>query len=160
MYDFSTWDAVTCNFKANGYRLPTEAEWEYAALGGKNGVTADDPTDFAGTNDRSELSEYAWFYSNSDNKTHEVKKKLSNELGLYDMSGNVLEWCWDWYDNSNTPSLTSETPVYGVASGSYHVIRGGSWFDGADVCSVGARGKGSPRDSGDNLGFRVVRSAQ
>ncbi len=156
----STWDAVTCNFKANGYRLPTEAEWEYAALGGKNGVTADDPTDYAGTNDISELGEYAWYTSNSGNKTHEVRKKLSNALGLYDMSGNVLEWCWDWYDNENTPSIISSTPATGVSSGSDRVFRGGSGGDDAEYCSVAGRYNFVPNAFFVGLGFRVVRSAQ
>ncbi|SEQ84819.1 Formylglycine-generating enzyme, required for sulfatase activity, contains SUMF1/FGE domain [Treponema bryantii] len=156
----STWDAVNCNFKTSGYRLPTEVEWEYAALGGKNGVTADDPTDFAGTNDISELGEYAWYTSNSGSKTHEVRKKLSNALGLYDMSGNVWEWCWDWYDNENTPSIISSTPATGVTSGSSRVVRGGSWNVVAEYCSVADRCYDHPDDRFDRLGFRVVRSAQ
>ena len=155
----STWDAVNCNFKANGYRLPTEAEWEYAALGGKNGVTADDPTDFAGTNDISELGEYAWYKSNSGSKTHEVRKKLSNALGLYDMSGNVYEWCWDWYDYENTPSIISSTPATGVSSGSFRVMRGGG-FSSDEYCSVAKRDSEDTYALAGWLGFRVVRSAQ
>ena len=156
----STWNAIKCNFHANGYRLPTEAEWEYAALGGKNGVIADDPTDFAGTNDISELGEYAWYTPNSGGKTHEVRKKLSNALGLYDMSGNVWEWCWDWYDNENTPSIISSTPATGVTSGSYRVGSGGSWGSNAESCSVAYRGGNGPSARNGLLGFRVVRSAQ
>ena len=135
----STWNAVTCNFTANGYRLPTEAEWEYAALGGKNGVLADNPTDYSGTNDSTALGTYAWYSSNSDNKTHEVKKKEKNALNLYDMSGNVWEWCWDWYDTDNEPSITSETPAAGASSGSYRVGRGGSYYYDASYCSVAYR---------------------
>ena len=162
----STWNAVTCNFSADGYRLPTEAEWEYAALGGKEGSQAENPTDYAGTDSSSELGKYAWYSSNSERKTHEVKfdkvagTDSANALGLYDMSGNVWEWCWDWYDNNNTPSITSTTPDSGVSSGSKRVCRGGSWDHVAYDCSVASR----LFDYGPNsciscIGFRVVCTA-
>lgn len=154
----STWTAVTCNFSANGYRLPTEAEWEYAALGGKNGVRAEDPADYAGTNSSSELRTYAWYCENSDDKTHEVKKKTANELGLYDMSGNVWEWCWDWYDINNTPSITSDTPATGVSSGSLRVRRGGHYSGYSYSCSVAYRGYEFLYNCTYYIGFRVVRS--
>ena len=161
----STWEAVTCNFSADGYRLPTEAEWEYAALGGKNGAQAENPTDYAGTDSSSELGKYAWYSSNSGDKTHEVKinkvadTDSANSLGLYDMSGNVYEWCWDWYDDNNTPSITSDTPAAGVSSGSYRVFRGGSWYGIANDCSVAGRFLDFPYACGNCLGFRVVCSA-
>ncbi len=162
--DNTTWNVVTCNFSADGYRLPTEAEWEYAALGGKNGAQAENPTDYAGTDSSSELGKYAWCYSNSGNKTHEVKinkvadTDSANSLGLYDMSGNVCEWCWDWYDDNNTPSITSVTPVTGVSSGSYRVVRGGCWIDDPN-CSVAVRYSDGPGSYSGGIGFRVVRSA-
>ena len=149
---------ITCNFSANGYRLPTEAEWEYAARGGAYGCSAADPDDYAGTDASSSLGDYAWYYENSENKTHEVMKKLPNSLDLYDMSGNVFEWCWDWYDTIATGSVTNPT---GGSSGSCRVSRGGGYYNVAGVCSVAYRGNSSLilRNRYDFLGFRVVRTA-
>ena len=91
-YVRNDWDAVTCDFSANGYRLPTEAEWEYAARAGNNNIST---LVWSGTESDSELNDYAWNHNNSNLRTHEVKLKKPNAFGLYDMSGNVAEWVWD-----------------------------------------------------------------
>ena len=129
-----------------GFRLPTEAEWEWAAKGGEE-------YKWSGTNTESELGTYAWYYDNSNSKTHEVKKKQANGYGLYDMSGNVWEWCWDWY-SSSTP--TGGQDPTGASSGGDRVERGGCWGDDAKFCVVGFRGSLGPGLCGDGLGFRLA----
>ena len=129
-----------------GFRLPTEAEWEWAAKGGKE-------YKWAGTDEESELVNYAWYSANSNNQTHEVKKRTANGYGLYDMSGNVWEWCWDWYSNS-TP--TGGQDPKGAASGDDRVMRGGSWGSAAEDCVVGRRSNLYPDLSYYFLGFRVA----
>ena len=147
----ATWNAATCNFSANGYRLPTEAEWEYLARGGNTSNSGQ--TTYSGSNT---IGDVAWYGDNSGSKTHEVKKKAPNAKGLYDMSGNVWEWCWDWYE-----TITINTPSTGASSGSYRVERGGGWNYDADYCTVQYRGNGTPSLRYNNfVGFRLVRSAQ
>ena len=137
------WNNAVCDWSKNGFRLPTEAEWEWAAMGGKD-------YKWPGTNTEGELGTYAWY---NDSKTHEVKKKQPNGYGLYDMSGNVWEWCWDWY--SNTTPTGGQDPA-GAASGSNRVIRGGSWLSGANLAVRAFRNFGIPDEGYFILGFRVV----
>ena len=130
------------------FRLPTEAEWEYAARGGKKSRGYQ----YSGS---SKMSEVAWYTANSGSKTHPVGKKQANELGLYDMSGNVLEWCQDWYGSYVSSSQTNPT---GAVSGSYRVYRGGSWYRNARYCRSSCRGIYSPDDRFSYLGLRLVLS--
>ena len=132
------------------YRLPTESEWEYAARGGQSsrGYV------YAGGNT---IDHVAWNESNSSDKTHPVKGKSANELGLYDMSGNVWEWCSDWY--GDYPHLAKVDPR-GPASGSDRVLRGGGWGRGAGYCRVSFRGSSAPGNGSDAYGFRLCSSPQ
>ncbi len=143
---------VVCNFNANGYRLPTEAEWEFAARGGllsKN-------TKFSGSQN---ISDVAWYYNNSNNTPHPVGEKNPNELGIYDMSGNVWEFCWDFYDENYYSQSLLFNPQ-GPLIGNFRVLRGGSWTDDAVFNKLYYRNYYEPHARGSNVGLRVVRSVQ
>lgn len=131
------------------FRLPTEAEWEYAARGGKSGGTM-----YAGSND---ISSVAWYSDNSSDQTHQVGTKAANRLGIYDMSGNVWEWCQDWYADYDA---AEQTNPQGPAYDSYCVVRGGSWDNDAGDCRVWNRSLDSPSGSYSGLGLRLARSSQ
>ena len=152
----STWNAAVCDWNANGYRLPTEAEWEYAARAGDNTVSS---LTWAGTNSSSNLGEYAWYYDNSSDKTHPVGTKKSNAFGLYDMSGNVLEWCWNWRTSCYDTETEGGTNPTGASSGDFRVFRGGGWFFYSVSCTVSDRSLNFPTFRDLYLGFRVVRAS-
>jgi formylglycine-generating enzyme len=142
----SDWNAVIIVSGSNGYRLPTEAQWEYACRAGTTTAynTGDTISDNTG-----------WYDSNSGRKTHEVGKKPANTWGLYDMHGNVWEWCWDWYDYYSSSSVTDPT---GAVTGSYRVERGGNWSgNGLDLRSA-YRYYYYPSYRYYDFGFRLVRS--
>ncbi|MBP5695668.1 MAG: formylglycine-generating enzyme family protein [Treponema sp.] len=152
-----TWNSATCDWTANGYRLPTEAEWEYLARGGN--LTNNGQTEYSGSNT---IGDVAWSSENSGDMTHEVKKKAANALGVYDMSGNVWEWCWDWYDPIDT-----STPSTGAgASSCVCRVERGSCFDNGVLNSMVFEHTVFYRDYNDPYcrtgnfcsGFRVVRS--
>lgn len=128
------------------FRLPTEAEWEFAARGGNKSKGYK----YAGSNS---IGDVAWYSDNGNSQTHDVAQKSPNELGLYDMSGNVWEWCLDWYDIFSNSSQTNPT---GPTSGSHRVYRGGSWLDIARHCRVSLRDYGSSGDTKNYLGFRLA----
>lgn len=140
------WKHIVCDFNASGFRLPTEAEWEYAARGGQH-----DSTDlFSGSN---VLDDVGWYGENSEISSHDVCQKKPNVLGLYDMSGNVAEWVFDEYGAYDLNSLVN--PKGASARNGVHVKRGGSWLDDDTQCTVFFRSSSILTGKSSNLGFRI-----
>jgi sulfatase modifying factor 1 len=135
---------------AKGYRLPTEAEWEFAARGGNKSKG----TVFAGGD---VVGEVGWYIDNSNSQPHPVKQKTPNELGLYDMTGNVWEWVWDWFDGGYY-HVSPEVDPRGPAVGSYRVMRGGAWYNYGNYATVYTRQNNHVGFRQNSVGFRVARS--
>ena len=129
-YTILSAEVVEFHAARNGYRLPTEAEWQWACM--------------AGTTAPKDLDASAWYLNNSSDSPHAVGQKQPNDWGLYDMIGNVWEWCWDLFDPE----------IYGT----YRVFRGGGWLDAAHACRASSRRKSHPTFKIDDLGFRLARS--
>jgi formylglycine-generating enzyme required for sulfatase activity len=130
----------------DGYRLPTEAEWEYACRAGTT-------REYSFGDDPGLLHEYGWFRDNSDGRPQPVGAKKSNPWGLYDMHGNVWEWCWDWYAEYSSDEVTDPT---GPEEATYRVNRGGCWASGAEYCRSACRGRSGPTSRYQYLGFRLA----
>jgi sulfatase modifying factor 1 len=149
-------DTGACDFAADGYRLPTEAEWEYTCRAGMD-------TDYSFGTDARNLGEFAWFADNAGKKTHPIGQKKPNPWGLFDMHGNVAEWCQDVYDRGYYQSSPAKNPR-GPADGREYVLRGGSWKSAADALRSSYRLGETPGFSDaclarDAIGFRCVRKA-
>ncbi len=142
--------SYTCDFTANGYRLPTEAEWEYAARGGNKSKGYM----YSGSNS---IGIVAWYEGASRFSVHDVKTKQPNELGLYDMSGNVWEWCWDLMGDYSSSAQTNPTGASGWSP--FRVVRGGSGSSKSPDCRVYRRIGITPDNTDYSRGFRVVRTA-
>jgi formylglycine-generating enzyme required for sulfatase activity len=150
-YDPKTW---ACDFSANGYRLPTEAEWEYACRAGST-------SDYYFGSRVEDLRSYAWFEGNSDSKPHAVDQRKPNVWGLYDMAGNVWEWCHDFYGAKYYRTSPADNP-HGPPQGEKRVLRGGAWSSSADNCASWVRncdeaGLTDVCLTMDSNGFRCVR---
>ncbi len=148
--DYNNYVNLTCNWNVNGYRLPTEAEWEFAARGG---ILTNNYL-YSGSND---LGTVGWFFSNAGSASHPLGLKQPNELGIHDMSGNNWEWCWDIYDSYQNGEQINPT---GAVSGIHRVLRGGSWMYQPDFCRVANRNHGyTPTSFNCNIGFRLCRTS-
>ena len=144
-----------CNFESNGYRLPTEAEWEFAAHGGKKGKGYR----YAGSND---LDLISWNVNNSEARPHAYGTKYANELGIFDLNGNVWEWCWDIYDENHFRAVKSgmvqDEKAQGPARGEKRIVKGGSWDSKPSFCRITNKVATLPGKTHEFYGLRVVQT--
>ena len=145
-YDCQEFVSILNSLTGRTFRLPTEAEWEYAARGGNQSSHYK----YSGSDN---IDDVAWYYNNSGSSTHAVGTRTANELGIYDMSGNVWEWCSDWYGGY---SAGAQTNPQGPSSDSCRVLRGGSWGNDARGCRVSNRNLSGPGNSNGHSGLRLV----
>lgn len=173
VFQTGTNSGVSCDFAANGYRLPTEAEWEKAARGGLGGKRFPwgDTIDHSQANYHANGSAFSYdssgytsytYHPTYDHGDHPFSSPVGsfapNGYGLYDMAGNMWEWCWDWHDSNYYGSSPTNDPQ-GPASGMLRVYRGGGWNYGANFCRAATRGISNPGNSSNGFGFRVARSS-
>jgi formylglycine-generating enzyme required for sulfatase activity len=144
--DCQTFISRLSSLTGRSFSLPTEAQWEFAARGGNSSRSYQYSGSYF-------VGDVAWYVDNSGNETHDVGTKSANELGLYDMSGNVMEWCSDWYGDYSSNSQTNPTGPY---SGSYRVFRGGSWRNDAGHCRVSYRAGNASDSRSYHIGLRLV----
>jgi formylglycine-generating enzyme required for sulfatase activity len=146
-----SWESVQPFLAITGLRLPTEAEWEYAYRGGDSGLI------YHAGNNSTALGSIGWYFSNASQQTWTRGLKNDNKLGFHDMSGNVWEWCSDWWQGDYYSVSPSVNPG-GPPSGTYRVMRGGSWIHGAEDARASNRGNEFPWTVSDRIGFRVART--
>ena len=155
-----SWDMIAGAdgfISGTGLRLPTEAEWEYAYRAGTTTAFHSYPAQPTGFNDDALLSNIAWYNANAGGQTHAVGGKFANALGLHDMSGNVFEWCQDWYGDTYYASSPILNPT-GPATGTYRLLRGGGWDNNSNYCRASGRSVSTPDDVYNFYGFRVART--
>jgi len=150
---------LVCDFSASGFRLPTEAEWEYACRAGTTSIyyTGDEAFGDCEPGDQAYLECAAWFMNNSNGRVHSVGELAPNAFGLFDTHGNVWEWCWDFYDEHYYASMQAADPR-GPDKGTHRVVRGGCYMSHKEECRSAARGRLWPGKLDPKVGFRIVRT--